>query len=122
MIYPIEIRTAGSWWTRFEIQGGTNNNPQFTFDFANGGFLPASIIFNQYTPLFHDIIRTLTLLDGNGNTSIPGNLNVGGIDINTVITNAVNTAVSTAMNNCFPVGTFMMFAGAAGWNNGGMDT
>ena len=77
----------------------------------------------QYLPSFNVVAqkRTLTLLDVNGNTTIPGNLNVTGNINNTSLTATINTAIATAMNNCFPVGTFMMFAGAASANNGGMD-
>ena len=59
------------------LVGGTASNAGFAeIATANDGNEP--IYVRQYTGVFSSITRTLTLLDGNGNTIIPGSLNVSG--------------------------------------------
>ncbi len=57
--------------------GGTATNAGWVeLATADDGTEP--IYVRQYTGTFATVTRTLTLLDGNGNTSLPGQINVGG--------------------------------------------
>ncbi len=58
---------------------------------ADGGNEP--IYVRQYGGTFSSIVRTLTLLDERGNTSVPGNLAIGG-----TISSVGNTSVVTNLN------------------------
>ena len=48
---------------------------------ADTAVSPPSIAYSQYRNNFGSLVRSLTLLDGNGNTSIPGSLTVNGVNI-----------------------------------------
>lgn len=50
--------------------GGDNNGGYAEIATADDGNEP--IVVRQYTGVFQNLIRTLTLLDGNGNTTFPG--------------------------------------------------
>jgi len=50
--------------------GGDNNGGYAEFATADDGNEP--IVVRQYTGAFQNLIRTLTLLDGNGNSTFPG--------------------------------------------------
>ena len=50
--------------------GGDNNDGYAEIATADDGNEP--IVVRQYTGMFQNLIRTLTLLDGNGNTTFPG--------------------------------------------------
>lgn len=52
--------------------GGDNNGGYAEIATADDGNEP--IIVRQYTGMFQNLIRTLTLLDGNGNTTFPGHV------------------------------------------------
>ena len=52
-------------------------------------FTTRPIFVRQYGPYYNELIRTLTLLDANGNTNIPGNI------INTDLTNRLNAKSDT---------------------------
>lgn len=54
--------------------GGTSNNGFVEIATADDGTEP--IYVRQYSGVFATLVRTLTLLDGSGNTSLPGNLNI----------------------------------------------
>jgi hypothetical protein len=61
----------------FRIRVGGASNAGFAeIATADDGTEP--IYVRQYTGVFSSLTRTLTLLDGSGNTSTPGSLNVGG--------------------------------------------
>jgi len=57
--------------------GGHSNNGYVEIATADDGTEP--IHFRQYNGTFTSIARTATILDGNGNTSLPGTLTTGGI-------------------------------------------
>ena len=52
--------------------GGDNNGGYAEIATADDGNEP--IVVRQYTGMFQNLIRTLTLLDGNGNTTFPGHV------------------------------------------------
>ena len=52
--------------------GGDNNGGYAEIATADDGNEP--IVVRQYTGVFQNLIRTLTLLDGNGNTTFPGHV------------------------------------------------
>ena len=52
--------------------GGDNNSGYAEIATADDGNEP--ILVRQYTGMFQNLIRTLTLLDGNGNTTFPGHV------------------------------------------------
>ena len=52
--------------------GGDNNDGYAEIATADDGNEP--IVVRQYTGMFQNLIRTLTLLDGNGNTTFPGHV------------------------------------------------
>lgn len=58
------------------LVGGSSNNGFLEIATADDGTEP--IYVSQYSGAFSSIVRTLTLLDGNGNTSIPNALTAGG--------------------------------------------
>ena len=66
---------TNDYWRIKGISGGDNAG---TLEIATADDGTEPIYFRQYSGAFSTIIRTLTLLDGSGNTSLPGNLTVSG--------------------------------------------
>ena len=89
------------------LVGGTASDSGFVeFATADGGNEP--IYFRQYTNSgsvpFSTVTRTLTLLDGNGDTSIPGNLTLSGNLIVGGTTTSVNSTVTRIVDPIFELG------------------
>jgi hypothetical protein len=73
------------------LVGGTASNAGFAeIATADDGTEPIHV--RQYTGVFTTLVRTATLLDGSGNTSLPGSLTVGG---NISLTGASSLSTST---------------------------
>ena len=69
---------------RLRVGGTATNQGYVEFATADDGTEP--FYFRQYTGVFGSLVRTLTLLDESGNTSIPGTLTTGNNIVSNVIT------------------------------------
>lgn len=72
---PVWCQMGGSDFFRILV-AGSNDDGWAEIATSDNGNEP--IYVRQYTGEFTNIVRTLTLLDGNGNTTIPGVLFIGG--------------------------------------------
>ena len=63
---------------QFRIIAGSNGNDNGWAEIATADDGNEPIYVRQYTGVFSTIKHTLTLLDGNGNTIVPGSLSIGG--------------------------------------------
>ena len=63
---------------QFRIIAGSNGNNNGWAEIATADDGNEPIYVRQYTGVFSTIKRTLTLLDGSGNTIFPGSLSIGG--------------------------------------------
>lgn len=86
------------WW---RIRGGETVGVTGYLELATSNHGNEPIYVRQYSGTFADIKRTLTLLDGNGDTSIPGNLKVS----NT--TTSGNFSTTGKYISTFASGTFI---------------
>ena len=82
---------------QFRIRvGGTGSNAGFAeIATADDGTEP--IYIRQYTGVFSSLIRTATILDGSGNTTLPGTLTIQGSSLltNQTTFNLINTTATT---------------------------
>ena len=62
------------------LGGGSSNNGYLEIATADDGSEP--IYLRQYTGVFSNLVRTATLLDGNGNTSFPGTVSASSFNGN----------------------------------------
>lgn len=63
---------------QFRIIAGSNGNNNGWAEIATADDGDEPIYVRQYTGVFSSVKRTLTLLDGGGNTIFPGSLSIGG--------------------------------------------
>lgn len=63
---------------QFRIIAGSNGNNNGWAEIATADDGNEPIYVRQYTGVFSSVRRTLTLLDGSGNTTFPGSLSIGG--------------------------------------------
>lgn len=63
---------------QFRILIGGNGSNDGWAEIATGDDGTEPIYVRQYTGVFTNLVRTLTLLDGNGNTTVPGSFTAGG--------------------------------------------
>ena len=73
------------------LGGGSSNNGYLEIATADDGSEP--IYLRQYTGVFSNLVRTATLLDGNGNTSFPGTVSASSFNGN------ANTATKAAQDS-----------------------
>jgi hypothetical protein len=86
------------------LVGGTATNAGFVeIATADDGTEP--IYVRQYSGAFATLTRTLTLLDGSGNTSIPGSLTISGDLTVNGTTTTINSTVTTVDDITFELGS-----------------
>lgn len=69
---------ANSDWVRMGAYGTSSDDGWFAIDTGDNGNEPVYVRQCTGTTASPTVVRTLTLLDGSGNTSIPGNMTVNG--------------------------------------------
>lgn len=69
---------ANTDWVRMGAYGTSSDDGWFAIDIGDNGNEPIYVRQCTGTTASPTVVRTLTLLDGSGNTSIPGNMTVNG--------------------------------------------